>query len=31
MAGYMLRRLADRVDIHVNNMNTCEMRLTFND
>ena len=31
MAGYMLRRLADRVDIHVNNMSVCEMRLTFND
>jgi NCS2 family nucleobase:cation symporter-2 len=31
MAGYMLRRLADRVDIHVNHMSECEMRLVFND
>ncbi len=31
MAGYMLRRLADRVDIHVNNLGECEMRLVFND
>jgi len=31
MAGYMLRRLADRVEMHVNNQNECEMRLVFND
>ena len=31
MSGYLLRRLADRVDIRPLGRDSCELRLVFND